>query len=142
MKKEEKFIKAPNYPGGRKALSEFIQKNLRYPKDALENKIEGTVVITIDIDKLGTVIRSRIKHGLGYGCDEEVQRVCKLMKFEPVKNRGVKVTFHRTFNIPFKLPIIRKVPVNITYTVNNTGFSKPVTIKYIINDGRTNDDSV
>ncbi|NNM15687.1 MAG: energy transducer TonB [Bacteroidia bacterium] len=132
MKKEEKFIKAPNYPGGMKALSLFIKRNLCYPKDAIENKVEGTVVITIDIDKHGKVIRGRVKHGLGSGCDEEALRVCKLLKFESVKNRGVKVTFHRTLNIPFKLPIIQKIPANIKYTINNTSGNKVTIIKYNI----------
>ena len=132
MKKEEKFLKTPNFPGGAKAMSLFIRNNMRYPKDAVENKIEGTVVITIDIDKNGKVIRGRIKHGLGHGCDEEALRVCKKLVFETVKNRGVKVTFHRTLNIPFKLPIITKVPANVKYTINNSSGNKITIIKYII----------
>ena len=104
MKKEEKFIKTASYPGGRKALSDFIRHNLRYPKKALENETEGVVVVVIDINDKGDVIRGRIKKRLGQGCDEEALRVCKLLKFKSVKNYKRKVIYHRTMNVQFKLP--------------------------------------
>ena len=67
MKKERKessFIKKPVYLGGSKAMKEFIAKELVYPKEALENKIEGTVRMRYDIDYKGIVFNVYILSGL------------------------------------------------------------------------------
>ncbi|MEM7160955.1 MAG: energy transducer TonB [Bacteroidota bacterium] len=112
MKKPKKFIQVPQYPGGRDAMRKFITENLSYPKKAGENNIEGTVVVVIDINGDGIVERTRLKKKLGYGCDEEAQRVAKLLKFHPTKNRKVRVTSHRTINFSFRKPrkkIVKKV---------------------------------
>lgn len=106
MNKEKKgkhFIKKPFYEGGLKAMREFISKNKQYPKEALEGKIEGTVYIKYKINYKGKVIGTKVLKSLGYGCDEEAQRVVKLMKFEAPKNRGVKVKFFKNIQIHFSL---------------------------------------
>ena len=112
MKKEAKdkhFIKKPIYEGGPKAMKKFIAKNLRYPKEALENKIQGTVYVRFDINRKGKVTDAKVIKGIGYGCDEEAMRLAKLLKFEIPKNRGVRVVFHKNIQIHFRLP--RKKPV-------------------------------
>lgn len=127
--KPKKFIQIPQYPGGKEALKDFIVKNLRYPKKAAENDVEGIVVLVIDIDQNGKVIRTRSKKKLGFGCDEEAKRVAKLLEFRSVKNRKMRVTAHRTINFGFKKPkkkvipkkvesrpILQQGPMTITYT--------------------------
>src|SRR6187455_2990413 len=94
-RKPESFIRNPNYPGGNKAMDVFIKENLHYPEDALKNKIQGTVSVEIDIDAKGRVVASRIKHGIGHGCDEEAVRLVSLLEFEKKKYRGLFVVFHR-----------------------------------------------
>jgi protein TonB len=103
-RKPESFIRQPNYPGGKKAMDEFIRSNLRYPEEALKNRIEGTVAVNADIDVQGKVTTTKVKHGIGYGCDEEAKRVVRMLQFEKKKYRGLYVMFHRTINIHFKLP--------------------------------------
>jgi len=56
MKKERKdkdFIKAPYLEGGKAALEAFVKKELRYPKEALEAKVEGTVSVRYTVDYKG-----------------------------------------------------------------------------------------
>lgn len=101
--KEKKFIDLPEYPGGKKALQEFIRANLKYPKEALEKKIEGAVHVKYRVDGMGRVIQAEVVHGLGYGCDEEAVRVVKAMKYGRAKNRGVRVTASMRTKIHFKL---------------------------------------
>ncbi len=104
-KKPKNFLPKPIYPGGPKAMGTFIRETLRYPKEALKNKIEGTVVIRIDINFKGKVVATKVKSSVGYGCDEEAQRVVKSMKFEvESKLRKGRILFHKTLNISFKLP--------------------------------------
>jgi len=47
---------------------------LNYPKAAFENKIEGDVILSYDIDSSCTILNKKIVKGLGYGCDEEALR--------------------------------------------------------------------
>ena len=104
-KKPHQFIVKPYYPGGPKALSKFIKKNLKYPKEALKQKIEGVVLLRIDINHKGVVTGSKVKMSLGHGCDEEAQRITSLMQFklDRVVRKG-RTTFHKNIRIGFKLP--------------------------------------
>jgi len=101
---KESFIRKPEYPGGKKALQEFIRKNLIYPKKAKEQKIEGTVYLSFKVDYDGSVTDVKILSGLGSGCDEEAARVVELLKYSVQKNRGSRLTVRRKMNIHFKLP--------------------------------------
>ncbi len=115
FKREKKFINLPKYPGGKPGFQEFIRKNLRYPPEAIENKIEGAVHVTYRVDGLGNVIEAEVTHGLGYGCDEEALRVIRLLKYEKAKNRGLRVTASMKTRINFKLP--EAIPVQFEYEV-------------------------
>lgn len=107
MKKERKpnqFIHKPIFEGGPQALKEFIKNNLTYPKQALQEKIEGTVHIRYSINYKGEVISSRIISGIGYGCDEEAARLVSMLTFRVPKNRNLRVVFHKTLHVHFRLP--------------------------------------
>ena len=91
-KGKDDFIRKHEYPGGSKAYREFIQSNLVYPKEAIENKIEGSVFAEYEVDFEGKVKTAKILHGIGYGCDEEALRLIKLLKFVPQNNHGAKIS--------------------------------------------------
>ena len=129
-RKPESFIKQPNYPGGSKAMDEFIRKNLRYPEEALEQKVEGTVAVEIDIDVFGKVTGAKIKHGIGYGCDEEAIRLVYLLRFDKKKYKGLYVVFHKTINIHFRLHDAGK-PVQFAYQYKEKATGK--TYNYTVN---------
>ena len=46
-------------------MKKFIGSNLRYPEEALKNKIEGTVYLRYDIDHQGTVTDAKVVKGIG-----------------------------------------------------------------------------
>ncbi|MFZ7116636.1 MAG: energy transducer TonB [Bacteroidota bacterium] len=126
-RKPNSFITQPTYPGGAKALNEFITANLKYPEEALQNQIQGTVSVDFDIDVFGVVSAPKIKHGIGYGCNEEAIRLVTLLKFSKRKYQGVRVVFHRNLNIHFKLnsaskPVDPKEtqPLRINYTTTQS----------------------
>src|SRR5688500_2585856 len=104
--RDKDFIHLPEYPGGKAALQKFIQENLKYPNEALEKQVEGTVLVNFTIGNNGSVTGAKVLNGIGSGCDEEAVRVVKMLKFTSPKNRGVKVTNTRKIKINFKLPQI------------------------------------
>ena len=109
--KEKDFIQKPTYAGGPKAMRAFISQHLRYPQAALANRTEGTVVLKYDIDYLGKVIEVKVISGPGDGCREEAIRLVKMLEFTPPKTkRGLKVTFHRSLKIHFRLPKVKPKP--------------------------------
>lgn len=66
--------------------------------------MEGKVFVNFVLDEEGKIMSCKVIRKLGYGCDEEVLRVVKLMpKWKPAKINGkpVKVTFNQV--VDFKL---------------------------------------
>lgn len=105
QRSDDSFVKKPIYPGGNKAMSQFVKSQMKYPTEALNQKIEGTVHLRYDINYKGSVSKSKVISSLGYGCDEEAQRLVKLLKFEmPKIPRKMKLKFTKTIRINFKLP--------------------------------------
>lgn len=101
--KPESFIRKPVYPGGNAALQEFIRTNLRYPEEALRNRIEGSVKVTYDVDVFGEVMDAKVTHSIGYGCDEEALRLVRSMKYPKKKYQGMHIVFHMSITIHFRL---------------------------------------
>ena len=102
--KKKKFLLLPSYPGGKQAFLKFITENLQYPAQAIENSIEGTVYLEYFVDNVGTVSDETIIHGIGYGCDEEALRLVRLLVYDPVRNRGVRMKAKMKTRIRFELP--------------------------------------
>ena len=105
-KKQRKrnFLHIPAFPGGKEAYRNFISQNIVYPEKALTDQIEGYVYVHYTVNNIGEVGDVEIRKGLGYGCDEEAERVIRLMKYEPARNRGVKMKVEMKTRIHFHLP--------------------------------------
>ena len=115
---EKDLLKRPYFPGGLKAMRQFIRENLVYPAEALQKKVEGAVALKYEIDYKGKVQKVKVIGGLGAGCDEEAIRLVKLFKFKIEKNRKMKVKFHNNIQIHFKLPLPKKQNINLQYQVS------------------------
>lgn len=113
-RKKKKFLNLPTYTGGKKAFSAFLQQNLKYPPKAIEANIEGSVLVEFEIDDNGIVHNPRVLKGIGSGCDEEAIRVVSLLRYEKVKNQGLRVKSTTKTNIHFKLPV--RMTYNVTVT--------------------------
>ena len=109
------FIKKAEYPGGSEALKKFIKNNLRYPKEALNHRVEGSVFLRYEVNEKGKVHNISVISGLGYGCDEEAERIIRLLKYPQIKNRGIKVNTKFKLAINFKLPKV--TPLKINYII-------------------------
>lgn len=94
----------PEYIGGIDNARKYIGERVEYPVSAIENDIEGTIVVTFDIERDGSVTDIKIDRGLGYGLDEEVIRVMTRMpKWIPAKLNGKNVQYKMRLPLSFKL---------------------------------------
>lgn len=95
----------PSYPGGEKALAKFIQENIMYPEEAIENGVEGTVGIVFAVDERGKVYTPRIMgEKEGYGLDEAaINVVSKMPTWNPGQIKGVNVKSYYTLPITFRI---------------------------------------
>lgn len=105
---DEDFVmypdKKPQYPGGEVALFKFVGANLQYPQAAREAKIQGIVVVTFDIEKGGSITKIRTTKGIGGECDQEAERVVKLLpNWIPAEHNGKKVRIF--FDLPVRLEL-------------------------------------
>lgn len=95
----------PTFPGGDKALSEFISINIRYPQAALDKGVQGRVFVSFVVEPDGSLSDVKATRGIGSGCDEEAVRVVKSMpKWEPGKQGGQAVRVSYNLPVNFKLP--------------------------------------
>ncbi len=100
----KKSLPQPYYHGGDTALLDFITKNMVYPLDAVEQKIQGTVGIKFSIDQNGACKDCKIIKSLQKNCDEEAIRLVKLLKFEVnQKTKGLKLIYQKDIFIGFRL---------------------------------------
>ncbi|PCI28297.1 hypothetical protein COB55_04040 [Candidatus Wolfebacteria bacterium] len=63
------------FPGGEPAMFEWMEKNIQYPRDAVESKKEGTVYASFIVEKNGKVSDIVIIQGIFPSCDKEVKRL-------------------------------------------------------------------
>ena len=108
-KKEKNFLNLPKYPGGNAAFRKFIEQNLKYPEEAIKNNIRGEVMISFEVSDDGDVVSVKVIKGLGYGCDEEAIRLIKMLKYEKVRNHGMRVksTVKTTIHFKYKKPAVQ-----------------------------------
>ena len=114
--RKKKFLRLPEYPGGKEAFKKYIKENLKYPEEARQKKVEGIVQLSAAIDGNGDVLDVTVEKGLGSGCDKEAVRLIENVQFGSVKNRGVRVKTRKKFRIEFKLPKGR----SLKYTVKKS----------------------
>ena len=94
----------PEFPGGMKALMDFIQKNIRYPEEARKNGIQGRVAVSVVIDENGRVTDPVIMRSRYPALDEEALRIVGLMpQWKPGMQQGKAVKVEFTFPVTFKL---------------------------------------
>lgn len=92
---DEPFIKVeedPLFPGGKAALLKFIAENTNYPFEAVENNIQGKVIVKFAVWSDGSVKRIEVIRGVHPLLDEEALRVVStLPSWEPGKQNGKPV---------------------------------------------------
>ncbi len=85
-------------------LSKYLKEHLLYPKAALNQHLEGKVIVGCIISRKGKVVRSNLIHDIGGGCGDEAIRIIKNMPlWIPAKNKGEPVNIIYNIEVPFTL---------------------------------------
>jgi len=94
----------PEFPGGQKALLDYIAKNVIYPEKAKENGVKGRVFVQFVIEKDGTVSNVKVASKVDPYLDKEAVRVVKSMPtWKPGKYKGKLISVQYLVPITFNL---------------------------------------
>lgn len=95
----------PTFPGGAKALRQFIDDNLQYPEEALADSIQGTIQVSFVVEKDGRATAFEVIDEHHPALEAEAVRVLQLMpKWNPATHNGVRVRVEYVVPVKFKLP--------------------------------------
>ena len=95
----------PSFPGGYKALQEFIEKEKKYPDEALKKREEGAVYVVFTVDTLGNVVHPKVATSVSPSLDREALRIVRKMpKWIPGREGNKKINMDFTLIIGFSAP--------------------------------------
>ena len=94
----------PQFKGGMLAFYQFLALNLDYPEQMIHYNIQGRVVITLTVEKDGSLSDIKSVQDVGYGSAEEAIKVLKSSpKWQPGYQNGRPVRVRYTLPINFTL---------------------------------------
>jgi TonB family protein len=89
---------------GNRAFKQYLEKSHKYPTEAKETKVEGTVIIEFKVDPTGELSEFKIVRGIGNGCDEELIRlILQGVKWVPTTKEGTPVSDKARVKFKFEL---------------------------------------
>lgn len=99
------YKEGASFPGGEKAMYEYIKKEIRYPAVCKKKKLEGRVLCVFIIEKDGSISNVTVDKGSGVPeLDVEAVRVISEMpKWKPAIFEG------RFVKIKFAIPVVFKL---------------------------------
>ena len=85
-------------------IQAFLSRNLHYPKEAVDQKIQGKVMVSFIVTKTGHLANIRVIRSVHPLLDQEAIRVVKIMpKWKPGEQNGKVVNTSYTLPINFRL---------------------------------------
>lgn len=110
----------PQFKGGMLGFYQFLAANLQYPPQMMRYNVQGKVIITLTIEKDGSVSDVKSIRDIGYGSAEEAIRVLKKSpKWEPGYQNGEPVRVRYT--LPISFDIVKDK--NSSDTISKVSFS-------------------
>ena len=94
----------PSFPGGSQKLKEFIEENLRYPKELEETCVQGRVIVRFIVERNGKLSNVKVVKSVHPVLDKEALRIVKLMpRWIPGRQNGITVRVKCYIPIIFRL---------------------------------------
>jgi TonB family protein len=96
----------PKFPGGKKALKEFINSNIQYPQSAKDQNIQGRVFLKFCVRYDGSIAMVKVLRGLSPEIDEEALRIIRMLpRWQPGRQNGKFVNAWYTTHVPFYIDL-------------------------------------
>lgn len=94
----------PKFSGGYNDISRFLSSTVKYPQQALEQGVQGTVYVSFVINEKGEVSDPRIVRGVSPDLDEAaLNAIRKMPDWTPGKKHGQNVSVLMTLPVRFDL---------------------------------------
>jgi periplasmic protein TonB len=91
-----------DYPGGFNAWKRFLERNLRFSQEAIDNQIQGTVVVQFIVDRDGNISDVQAISGPPEHYAEAVRVIKKSGKWTPAIQNGRQVKSFKKQPIVFR----------------------------------------
>lgn len=92
-----------DFPGGEKAMCQWLAENIEFPSLAIKNGEKGRVVVSFIVEKDGSITDPKIKSSVSPSIDGEALRVIMTMpKWNPAVKNGKTVRTRRQIPITFR----------------------------------------
>ena len=84
-------------------IANYIYSNLKYPAEAKEREIQGTVRLSFVIEKDGSISNIVVVNSVGGGCDNEAIRLMQETVWIPAESQGKYVRSRNMQDITFSI---------------------------------------
>ena len=93
----------PGFPGGEKSLVKFAKSKLRYPKTAIRDNIEGSVIVKFTINSRGYVTDPKLLRSVRNDLDNQCLDMLRQMpNWIPAKLGDITTAVNCDWKITFK----------------------------------------
>ena len=114
----------PQFPGGMNAMRQFLMQNIRYPKEAFEQDVQGRVIVTYIVNTDGSISDAVVRRSISPELDAEALRVVNAMpNWTPGKQNGKPVRVKYTIPVTFRLTS-NQLPTTLVNDAENSGSQK------------------
>ena len=94
----------PSFPGGEEALKAYVAQHTRYPQVAMDNGVEGIVVVGFSVMPDGSLNSLKVMKMIDPDLEKEAMRVVGSMPaWIPAEKNGTPVEAPSKVEIPFIL---------------------------------------
>jgi TonB family protein len=89
--------------GGIKSAELLFKVEPEYSDDARKARVQGTVVLVVEIDEKGRIRNPRVRDGLGLGLDEKAMEAVLKWRFRPYLRNGTAIAGPALIEVNFRL---------------------------------------
>jgi TonB family protein len=95
-----------SFPGGMDSLFAYLSRNLKYPAEASDKQISGTVYVEFIVEKDGSITNVKARHSTAHSSLEKaaLKAVKEMPNWIPARQKGKNVRSIFILPIQFELP--------------------------------------
>jgi protein TonB len=94
----------PKFPGGTTSLVAFAKRKIKYPQSAINDSVQGSVILMFTIDKKGKVVDKEIVKGVRNDLDSVCLKMLSQMPlWKPARLDNKAIAAYERWKITFAL---------------------------------------